>query len=163
MNLKLLALLLIPLMALSLISCDEESDDSENETLYVKFENEAGSEYTITGIRILVMGEAGGEIPEPTGEFSSNVLTTGETIAPGEHAFLTLNIPNLHYAVYRLTVDDGSGNEVYLYEQAGYTNSYDGTITHWGSDDRTVSATVVWNETAQYIYVQGYSDFAGID
>jgi hypothetical protein len=160
---RLLALLLIPLITFSLISCEEESNESENETLYVKFENETGSEYTITGIRILVMGEAGGEIPEPTGEFSENVLATGEVIAPGGHTFLTLNIPNSNYAIYRLTVDDGTGNQIYLYDQQGYSNNYDGTITHWGGHDRTAYARVVWSETAQYIYVQGYGDFVGIE
>ncbi|PLX16984.1 MAG: hypothetical protein C0599_14380 [Salinivirgaceae bacterium] len=162
MKMRLLAFLFIPFMVLSFISCEEETENDDNK-LYVKFENDAGSEYTITSIRIFQLGEAGEAVPETFGVFSENILDAGETIVPGGHVFLTLEIPRQNYAVYRLTVDDVSGNQVYLYEQAGYTNTYDGTITHWGSDDRTVSATVVWNETAQYIYVQGYSDFAGID
>lgn len=150
-------------LLVALVGCDEIKDElEENDTLYVKFENSTSSEYTITGIRLLVMGESG-QYDEPNGEFGSNILEDGATIAPGEHQFFTLEIPNLYYAYYRLTVDDGTGNEIYLFDQEGYTNTWDGPITHWGGDDRTVSVTVVWDDDANIITVRGWSDWVGID
>jgi len=162
-------LFFIPLMLVVLFigitSCDEESDKDDiliEDTLYVKFENSEASEYTITGIRLLVMGVAG-NYDEPDGEFSTNILESGTTIAPGGHVFLTLDIPGSYYAYYRVTIDDGSGNQVYLFSQPNYGKSYDGVITHWGSDERTVSVTIVWDDYSDLINASGWSDFAGID
>lgn len=159
------SLFFIIFLFVALVSCEEIKDEIENEddTLYVKFENDAGSEYTITSIRILLMGKAGDVIPIPDGEFSENILAQGQTIAPGAHVFLTLDIPNLDYALYRLTVDNGQGTQIYLFDQTGYEDLYDGTITHWGGDERTVFARVIWDESAQYIYVQAWGDNVGID
>lgn len=156
-------LAIILFLFVALVSCDELQDEmEEKDTLYVKFENSSSSEYTITGIRLLVMGKAG-QHDEPDGVFGPNILEAGTTIAPGTHQFFTLEIPNLYYAYYRLTVDDGTGNQVYLFDQEAYTNTWDGTITHWGGDDRTVSATIVWNDDANIITVSGWSDWVGID
>ncbi len=150
------------ILLIGMLSCDEV-EELKDETLYVKFENSASSEYTITSIRMLPMGKAGDAIPEPTGEFSSNILDPGQTIAPGAHVFMTLEIPNLHYAVYRVTVDDGTGSQVYLYDQPNYSSSYEGVITHWGGDDRTVSVTIVWDDYSNLIVATGWSDWVGID
>jgi len=150
---------------LSFASCETETNKPENqaeENLYVKFENNAASEYTITEVRLLVMGVAG-TYEEPSGEFSSNILPSETAISPGAHVFLNLSIPNSHYAYYRVTVDDGNGNMVHLHDQPNYANAYDGVITHWGSDDRTVEVTIVWSEISSQIIASGWSDFAGID
>jgi len=144
------------------ISCDNDSKDSKDDTLYVKFINNSSSEYAITSIQIFNMGVAG-TLDEPDGEFGDNILDNGITIAPGEYEFFYLEIPKSNYAYYRLGVDDGSGGEVLLHEQVDYTDTYEGTITHWGSDERTVSVTVKWYDSYDYIYVQSWSDFAGIE
>ena len=166
MNIKLFkSLFFIIFLFVALVSCEEIKDELENEedTLYVKFENDAESEYTITGIRLLVMGKYDIGYEEPDGTFGPNILEDGVTIAPGAHQFFTLDIPNLHYAYYKLTVDDGQGNDVELYNWINDDTLYDGTITHWGGDDRTVSTTIVWNESIQQIVITGWSDWVGID
>ena len=154
-------LFLFAILTFAFVSCNDEETEEE-ETLYVKFGNEFASEYTITGIRLLVMGEAGVH-EEPDGEFGGNILKNGATIAPGEVKFFTLKIPNLHYAYYRLTVDDGDGTQIYLYDQEGYSSSWDGPITHWGSDERTVSVNVGYSSSSGLIIIKGWSDMAGID
>jgi len=164
MNKKLLqSLIVLLLLTMGFTSCKEDDiEDLEKDTLYVKFENDSSSEFTITGIQLLLMGVAG-EMNEPDGEFGENILEDGATIIPGGHTFFTLDIPNLHYAYYRLTVDDGTGTQILLHSQSEYTNTYDGPITHWGSDERTVSVTVKRDQISGVIWVQGWSDWAGID
>ncbi len=74
-----------------------------------------------------------------------------------------MDIPNSNYAYYRLTVDNGSGRDVYLHDQLDYEKSFDGTITHWGGDDRTVELIIVWDEYYELINVTMWSDWVGID
>ena len=152
-----LAILAISMAALS--SCEgltpnDENDDSQTDELYVKFCNEPASQFTITSIEVRPRGSATGT-QTPTDNWSSNILTAGTTIAPGAHVFFTLEIPNLHWSEYRLKVDDGEGNIVDVLSE-------DLPITHWGSDERTVGVTILYNETSNTIYANGYSDFAGI-
>lgn len=156
--------LFLAILIFGLISCegDDKDKDSSDNSLYVKFENFVESEFTITGIRLLNMGEAGVN-EEPIGEFGENILVNGQTIAPGEHAFFTLDIPSLHYAYYRLTIDNGTGAQVFLHDQVGYEESYDGTITHWGGDDRTVQVTIKTDPLTGLIWIQSWSDWVGID
>ncbi len=142
------------------LSCENNDDNDKNESLYVKFINNADSEYTITRIEVQPMGIAS-ESNEPTGEWSENVLTGGETIAPGGHVFFTLPIPNLNWSRYRLGVDDGQGNEILLYEQEGY-NEGNLPITHWGSDERTVTITIYLNSSTSIISISAWGDNAGI-
>jgi len=154
-------LLLLAFIGFFFYGCDE-TEETKEDTLYVKFGNEFASEYTITGIRLLNMGEAGVH-EEPVGEFGENILKNGATIAPGDVKFFTLKIPKLHYAYYRLTVDDGDGNQIYLYDQEGYSASWDGPITHWGSDERTVSVNVGSDSSSGLIIIKAWYDMAGID
>lgn len=140
-------------------SCD---DEKENDKLLVKFVNNVDSEYSITSIRLLQMGKAGvHETPE--GEFGDNILENGRILTPGDSEMFKLDIPNLHYAYYRLTVTDGLGNFIYLYDQTNYEDLWDGPITHWGGDDRTVTVTLKWDEDLNMIYVQMWSDIVGIE
>ena len=147
------------------LSCSSPTDSDKHDTLYVKFTNESTSAYTITNIQLQAMGKAGDSVATPSGVWSANILTDGKTIAPGAHEFFTLDIPNLHWSQYRLGVSDGSGGEIMLHEQEGYENEiiFNPSITHWGSDERTVSVTIVSNPSTGVIYISGYSDFAGID
>ena len=152
-------------LALTIAGCDLGSDpDDKNDELYVKFENDSSSVYTITSIELMAMGKAGEETSSPSGVWSDNILKGGTTIAPGEYHFFTLEIPNLHYSQYRLGVDNGDGTEIMLHLQEGYTPELSPpTITHWGSDDRTVGVYVVYSEYSDQIVINGWSDWAGID
>lgn len=112
----------------------------------------------------MAMGDAGEANPTPSGEWSANILANGDTIAPGEFVFFTLEIPNLHWSQYRLGVLDETGNHIMLHEQPGYPgDAMAGSITHWGSDERSVSVTVIRDQDSGLITVSGYSDWAGID
>ena len=153
---------------LSIISCDLFTDSNPssgaNGTLRVKFENESGSEFTIFSIQLMAMGEAGATTPSPSGTWGENVLADGTTLAPGEHTFFTVDIPNLHWSKYRLGVLDENDAQVYVDEPQDTTVMwFTGSITHWGSDERTVSATVMRDSDCDCIVQSGYSDFAGID
>jgi hypothetical protein len=147
-----------------LISCDLLSSDAkrEEDKLHVKFINEAGSSYTITYIQLQAMGKAG-ETPEPSGDWSENILENGQTLAPGEHKFFNLKIPNLHWSQYRVGVDDRNGGEIMLHLQQNYQAEWEPSITHWGSDDRTVGVSVLYDQSSGLIHILGYSDFAGIE
>lgn len=155
----------------SFTSCDglletDNADTQEPKTtasLYVKFINEEKSTETITAIELQPMGVAGTMDGEPLGDYGENILTDGLTLAPGEHTFFNLEIPNSHYSRYRLGIADEFNNTFMLHLQENYSNEYDGTITHWGGDDRTVTVTVVKDEMTGRIYVSGWGDWAGID
>ncbi|MGE4289592.1 MAG: hypothetical protein AB7E36_12975 [Salinivirgaceae bacterium] len=146
----------------AMISCEilpDNDEPQEEETvakLYVKFMNEAASEYTITNLQVRPRGSAQTST-EPTEPWSGNILPESTRIEPGAHVFFELEIPNLHWSQYRLLVDDGSGNIVLVGEDSELP------ITHWGSDDRTVGVTLKYDEYSQSIWVSGWSDFAGID
>lgn len=163
MKAKLVSFLSIFLLLFTVTSCDKVTDeDPVNDSLYVKFLNEASSDYTITSIETRSRGLASTE-NQPIGEWGANLLTGGLTLAPGESTFFTLNIPNLHWSEYRIRVDDGTGTSVLVgyNENVGVESGY--PITHWGGDDRTVSITVKYNASYDVIYISGWSDFAGID
>lgn len=146
----------------SVLNSVDDDADAEVEKLHVKFINTESSEYTIKTIQILIMGVAG-DLAEPNGEFSNNILPEGSTIAPGEFTFFDLEIPNSYYSYCRLGVIDELGNSILLNEQEGYSNLYEGTITHWGSHDRTVDATIVTNKNTGNIMVSGWGEWAGIE
>lgn len=155
----LIVFLLLPLFTV-FVGCEEEEEPED--TLYVKFINMPESEYTITGIRLLNMGEAGVQ-EEPAGEFGNNILKNGATIAPGEYKFFTLDIPSSNYAYYRLTVDNGSGTQIYLYDQEEYEATWDGPITHWGSDERQVEVTVGLDVSSGLIVVKAWAEWSWIE
>ncbi len=158
---------LFPLISLMLVffafsSCDKTTgDDPTDDTLYVKFVNDVNSEYTIKTIEIRSRGITQ-EPDQPIGNWGSNLLTGGLTLAPGESTFFTLPIPNLHWSEYRIGVDDGGTTVMVGYNENVSVGS-ELPITHWGSDDRTVSVLVKYNATYDVIYISGWSDFAGID
>jgi len=140
----------------------DETGEANPEKLYVKFENSPNSTYTITGIYTLNMGVAG-ELPEPTGVFSENILSEGTNIAPGEFELFYVEIPNSHFAYCQIAVQNTNGTSIKLNEQEGYSNKYEGTITHWGGDDRTVTVTVVHNTNTNSIMIQSWSEWVGIE
>jgi len=156
--------LLLMFIATTFISCDGINDDDEivEPNLKVKFENEATSVVTIVSIELMPMGAAGKK-SEPSAEtWSANILPTGTKIAHGAHAMFDLKIPNLEWSKYRLGVEDANGNMIKLHEQAVPVTD-ELPITHWGSDERTVSVLISFNSETQCYYIQGWSDFAGID
>ena len=149
-----------------IFSCDLFTGPSSDDYkfLNVKFENAAASEFIIFSIQLMAMGPADAQTPSPSGIWGDNLLVDGSTLAPGEHEFYSLDIPNLHWSRYRLGVLDENNTRVFLDNQQDTGGgALTGTITHWGSDDRTVAATVVRDETCDCIVLSGYSDFAGID
>ncbi|OFX88823.1 MAG: hypothetical protein A2W99_04980 [Bacteroidetes bacterium GWF2_33_16] len=151
---------LFAVFSFTFVSC--EDDEEKEDSLYVKFINMPESGFTITGIRLLNMGEAGVH-EDPVGEFGDNILKNGATIVPGEHKFFTLNIPSLYYAYYRLTVYNGEGVQVYLYDQEGYEASWDGPITHWGSDERQVEVTLGIDDITGNIVVKSWAEWSWIE
>jgi hypothetical protein len=155
-NLNFIAFLII--FSLFIPSCKEESNAPS--TLYVKFTNDAASPFAITNIQLLPRGKAG-ETSAPGTNWSANILTNGKKIAPGQSEYFTLEIPNLNWSQYRLGVER-NGIEVMLHTQEGYISEYELPITHWGSDQRSVSVTLRLNTQTNNVEIAGYSDFAGI-
>lgn len=135
-----------------------------HKTLYVKFVNDYRSVVKITSISIMNMGDV---ITGKTGKgvaedgWSENLLSNGTKIVPGGYVFFTLNIPSGEYAEYRLGIETSDGTRILLHEQPNYQGS-NPPITHWGGDDRTVSATIWQQETSLQYYIAGWSDFVGI-
>ncbi|MCB0283372.1 MAG: hypothetical protein H6627_13725 [Calditrichae bacterium] len=156
-------LLMFLITLLIFINCSSitDSDSEKDDTLYVKFTNSSSSQYTITSIELQAMGKAD-ETAVPSGTWSENILKDGKKLAPGEFDFFTLDIPTLHFSVYRLGVDTGNGTQLLLYTQENY-QGLEPTITHWGSDDRTVEVTVIYDQSSSQVVVNGWSEWAGID
>lgn len=162
-------ILLISFLVLSfvLISCDEDKptnpDDDNAGKLYVKFVNEADSEYDISVIQIRALGAVtAGE--NPSGDWSENFLKNGAVIKPGEFKFFYMDIPNMHWSKARIGVYNQQGNTVMLHEQAGFDPSFPITnITHWAGNTRTVRASVKYNSIDQLIAIQSWSDWTGIE
>lgn len=157
--------ILLIFVSLLLLGCEDvfNNDDSEkNSSLYVKFLNESSSEYTITNVQVRNRGKVDNYEPITT-VWSSNLLKSGEKIAPGTYKFFTLEIPSGEWAEYQLGVDTGNGVEIMLYEQENYGGFTDLPITHWGGDERTVSATITFDDLTQTIAVTGWSDWVGIE
>lgn len=160
--------IIFPLFFILLAGCDQLTDSNDElETLYVKFMNDSTSTHTITTIQLMAMGKVDDDMAVVDSVWSSDILKEGETIAPGEHRFFTLEIPNLHSSIYRLGVDDGKGNEVFIDEQPDYNEDnvfvFTPTITHWGSEERTVTVRLAYYAEKNIIYIGGYGDFAGIE
>jgi hypothetical protein len=161
MKTKSLIFALFLLVPLVFISCTKKEDTSSTDNLFVRFENDASSEYTITSIEIRSRGIVD-QADQPIGNWGSNLLTNGSTIAPGGFTNFTLSIPNSNWSEYRISVDDGNGNTVLVQQNADVGVQSELPITHWGSDSRTVSVIVKYNASYDVIYISGWSDFAGI-
>ena len=164
MKTKILSILFLSI-TLILFSCEKENnnDNPTEETLYVKFTNSASSTYTISNIQLRARGASGVVDAEPAGDWGSNILESGKTIAPGAHEFFTLSIPNGDWSEYRLGVLDGNGNEIMLHEQVGFSSGFEPSITYWGANDRTTSVSIIFDNTSNLITINGFSDWIGID
>ena len=160
LNVTLIAL--IAIFTLSACSLITDPDDDKKDKLQVKFLNDSDSQYTITTIELKDMGPAG-ETSEPSGTWGSNILDTGQRIAPGDSVYFKLDIPQGDWSAYRLGVDRGDGTEVMLHEQPNYVPWTTPSITHWGSDDRTVSVNIRFDQYSGLIEIGGWTDFAGIE
>lgn len=145
--------------------CEDAGDlqDEKTGSLYVKFMNNETSVRAITTTELRARGTAGimPEDADKPGPWGDDILAAGESIAPGEHKFFTLNIPNGEWSEYRLGVSDEAGGEIMLHEQTGF-ESGDFPITHWGGDDRTVYVTLSYDESNNRFYVSGWGDNVGI-
>ncbi len=132
-------------------------------SLRVKFLNESNSQYAINNIQLAPMGPVVAENTEPLSPWSGNILPEGTIIEPGEFTFFDLSIPNGHWSRYRIGIVTGSDSELMLHEQQNQDPNSGASITHWGSHDRTVSVTVVYDNGSGFYYIRGYTDGAGID
>ncbi|HPD95741.1 MAG: hypothetical protein H6537_02880 [Bacteroidales bacterium] len=157
-------LLMIALFLTGTIACDSlfNTDDDSTDSLYVKFCNDKESTYTITSLEIRNRGKVDSN-EDPVQDWSENYLKNGETLAPGDSIYFTLNLPSGEWAEYRIGVDNGNGSQVMLYDQENYDGLTDLPITHWGSDERTVSVTILFDQYSNVVSVKGWSDWAGID
>ncbi len=144
------------------VSCEDVDNSKTNDSLKVKFINSNESTYTITTLQVRNRGSVDQQLT-PTAPWSANVLKNGERIAPGEHIIFTLDLPEGQWAEYRLGVDNGSGEEVMLYDQPDYDGFTNLPITHSGINERTVSVTITYKSSNQTIIVSGWLDIAGID
>ncbi len=162
--------LFIYVLALFFISsfgaCTEDDtekleDELAEESLYVQFKNSTESTVSISSIELRARGVVDGS--DTPSEWTTNILTDGKLIAAGESVFITLSIPNTHWAEYRLGVTNGDGVQTMLYDQAEGNGMGELPITHWGSDDRSVSVTVKYNASTEVYYITSWTDFAGID
>lgn len=144
-----------------LLNSDDDDDDA-NDDLYVQFNNNSSSVVTITSIELQAIGKAD-ETPTPTGSWSDNILKDLGEIPPGGQQYFHTDIPNLHRCYYRLGVKTNDGSTIMLHEKTSYPSDEYPTLTHWGSDERTVSVTFAKDETTGSIYVNGWGDWAGIE
>jgi len=155
-------------VVLLLTGCSLVSDAVDSKTaatpatpLKVYFINDTASLFAITSIELLPMGSY--MTPTSSGVWGKNILVH-DTLFPGEQTQFSLDIPSGQFSRYRLTVLDSLNREIKIHEQPNYIDStaLKGTITHWGSDIRTVEVTVSYDKTEDLIWVSGWSDMAGI-
>jgi len=163
---KLFYLLFVSLLLSFFVSgcnvLDPQSDEESDDDLYVQFNNDSSSSYTITCIELMPIGSAN-ETPSPSGEWTSNKLENAGDIPPGGQQYFHAKIPRQHRCYYRLGVKNGDGTTLMLNEQTHYANDDYPTLTHWGSDERTVTVTIVNDSQNGLIYINGWSEWAGIE
>jgi len=149
----------ITIFLLVFSACTKDPVEPIDNPLSVLFLNDANSEYTITTIEIRSRGLIGEE-DQAIGEWESNVLSGGLTLDPGTSTLFSLNIPTSEWSEYRIGVDDGNGTTVMVRtdEVVGIQGAL--PISHWGSDDRTVSVVVKYDVANDVIYISSWSDFA---
>lgn len=155
-------LLILLVLIFAVIACNETTTPGKTGKLYVKFQNDSSSWFTIYSIELQAMGAVEGD-RLPKGNWSSNILNGGKLIPPGGHEFFNLDIPNLHWSNCRLGIIDSSGKRLLLHEQTGFQPDWDYSITHWGGDTRTINVTFNRNRHTGLITVNSWSDWTGID
>ncbi len=145
----------------SLLSDQTDSDTSNATPFTVYFTNDSASAFPITSIELLPMGSY--KTPNNSGVWKKNILVN-DTLFPGEKVEFVLDIPSGQFSRYRLSVLDSLSREIKIHEQPNYIDStaLKGTITHWGSDIRTVEVTVSYDKVDNLIWVSGWNDMAGI-
>jgi hypothetical protein len=140
-------------------ACKKTEETPIDNPLQVKFVNDANSDFIINTIELRSRGEIGVENQE-AGSWGNNLLTGGLSLHPGAYTNFSLNIPNLQWSEYRIGVINGNGESVMVlaYGDLGVQGAL--PISHWGSDNRTVSVAVKYDEATDRIYVSSWSDFA---
>ncbi len=139
---------------------DANGSASLQNNLTVYFTNSTASRFPITGIELRPMGSY--THPNATGTWGNSILT-GDTLYPGEKKTFVLPIPTGELSHCRLTVIDSLQQEIKLDERIGFDTTLQtyATITHWGSDERTVEVTIDYNSSSKLIWVSGWSEWAG--
>lgn len=153
---------LVVFSIISLNSCDIFSDVANPENtqtedlLHVKFTNDSLSLYTITSIELRSRG-AVENLDSPIGEWGDNLLAENQTLIPGATFYFDADIPSGEWSQCRLSIDNGNGSVILIGEDSELS------ITHWGSNDRTVGVVLSYDQYSDNIYVSGWSEWAGIE
>ena len=162
LNLLFMTLVIISGMSgCNLLDPDNE-EDSNSDDLYVQFNNSSSSTYTITCIELQAIGRAD-ETPVLSGTWSSNKLENIGEIAPGGQQYFHAEIPRQHRCYYRLGIKNADGTTLILNEQTHYVSDTYPTLTHWGADERTVTVTIAEDPQSGLIFLNGWSEWAGIE
>lgn len=151
------SLLFLAAMLFTVSACNTvlPDPDPEPEILRVKFINESAA-VTITSIELQARGSSTNPDPK-TNNWSEQMIATDLT--PGEHTFFDAEIPNLHWSQYRLWLSNNEGGEYLLVQ----SETMELSITHWGSNERTVSVTLRVDESTGIVGVSAWSEWAGIE
>ncbi len=159
MQKKIIFVISLILVLFAFNGCKKADETPIDNPLQVKFVNDANSDFTINTIEIRSRGEIGVE-NQAAGSWGNNLLTGGLSLHPGAFTDFSLNIPNLQWSEYRIGVIDGNGQSVMVSTSGDLGVQGALPISHWGSDSRTVSLVVKYDESTDRIYVSSWSDFA---
>lgn len=140
-------------------ACAKKAEEPIADPLSVQFFNDANSDYSINTIEIRSRGTIGDD-NQNIGAWGSNLLTGGLILDPGSSTTFTLDIPNLEWSEYRISVDDGNGNTVLVSTNQTFGIQGALPISHVGSNNRTVSVEVKYNANQDGIYISSWSDFS---
>ncbi|NQT60656.1 MAG: hypothetical protein HQ557_16915 [Bacteroidetes bacterium] len=134
-----------------------------NSLLSVMFYNYSTSEYDILSIQLKKYDDSRG-INKPTDSWGPNLIPSGESLAPDEHFFFDVEIPNLKECQYRITINDPIDGDIIIDHSPSGSEDLPLLITHWGSAKRTVGVLVKFDD---YFYdgyvVSGWNDSADWD
>jgi|YNPMSStandDraft_1061717.scaffolds.fasta_scaffold00016_63 hypothetical protein len=166
--------LLFIIIALLMIACDEDDDKPTNNpddppkgdryNLYVKFINSQSSKYNITSLQYINLGPVTSGM-NPQGDWSENLLKANQILKPGEHTFFFVKIPRQYWALCKIGVYDSlSQKTIIINDQPGFADYWiKPTITHWGSDERTVEVSLEYSNYDKMIVPMYWSDVSGIN
>lgn len=166
---KLLLIITVFLMC----ACDEEDNKTTNNpddlpkgdryNLFVKFINDSFSKYSITSLQYLNLGPVTSGM-NPQGDLSDNLLKPNQVLKPGDHTFFFVKIPRQYWALCKIGVYDSvSQKTIIINDQPGFPDYWiKPTITHWGSDERTIEVRLEYSTYDQMIVPMHWGDYSGI-
>jgi hypothetical protein len=145
------------IFALAFNSCEKEVPERP-QVFNVRLTNSYYSAYTITRIEIRQRGPIGGDLV-PTDVWSTNLLKDGATLEPAGQIDFTLPLLEGNWVEYRLGINN-NGTELMLYDQPNYAGIKDLSISHKDTHWRSVSVTIVYDQSYSQIVVSACTDIA---